>query len=276
MPVAYLNEGSVSLAAANWSDGIGFANSAMLVIERGGQAIVSGLDQSALTVGIEYLDIRPEFTGSIGSGAASLQCDIDASSSSFLRYAAKSGSLFYRAQGNNSLCQRYVQTGSGVATLTGGTVSRIEIASGRLIVNLSTVVTTLYVVGGDVDIQPNATAITNVHVLGGVVRLSRQATNLYVSGGVCLYDGQASVTTFEQRGDSVVRWISGDCATARVHSGRLSFRDLRRDASFGSSAFETTPQTVIQRTPASGVALTFGSETRIAGGAGTAGVVLDL
>ena len=66
MAIAYLNEGAVSLAAANWSDATGFANNATLVISSGSQTITTSLDQSGLSGGIDTLDILQVFTGRIG------------------------------------------------------------------------------------------------------------------------------------------------------------------------------------------------------------------
>ena len=163
MAIAYLNEGATSLAAANWSDAIGFANAAQLVINKpGAQSIQTSLDQSALGTGIEYLDIFAPFSGTIGGTGGSLRCDADGTAYSaanqLSRVRVESGTLYYSATGGSTLAHIVQVGGSGNLYVTGGIVNNFQAYGGRY--NISDQVT--FGASGEVNLD-GGTGIIETH-----------------------------------------------------------------------------------------------------------------
>lgn len=242
MATAYLNEGSVTLAAAAWSDTTGFADNADLVIDRGGQTITTELDKSALTEGINSLIVSADFYGNIGSATnGPLIVDVDYASSpaSYIKYNARGGSFWYRSGGDNTLCRRFIHSGAGTVYYQGGTISLIEASRGASFVNASTVVTTMYVYGGNHVIENNATAITTLVVLGGQVVLKRGVTTLVVGGtGQLVADlesgslGSTSATMYGGRIDH----RAGACPNFVFDAGSYSTMYARRPFTIAGTA----------------------------------------
>jgi hypothetical protein len=182
MAIAYLNEGAISLAAANWSDATGFANAATLVISSGSQTITTSLDQSTLTAGIDTLDILPGFTGRIGgSGYGSLKVDADESTTNRIIYNAGGGSAYFQASGDNSIISNFWMSSLGSAYLTGGTFSNVVLGQGSLSVDSTTVLTDPIFDGGAAVVQAG-TAATSLTVRGGSHVWKRGATTINVYG----------------------------------------------------------------------------------------------
>lgn len=264
MAIAYLAEGSTSLANVNWSDGTGFANDATLVIERGGQTIVSALDQSALGTGINYLHVRRTFSGSIGSSSAGpLIVDADAGSDPHILYAASGGEFYLRAGGGNSLVTRVECNAGGRLRLMGGTFTNVDLIRGSSNVNGSAVMTNVYITGGEHVIDDNATAIANLEIYGGVTTLRRSATNLTMKGGTLILDADGrslGSTVFDFLGGAIV-WISGSIPGGSTRSraaGRFDVSRLRRDAAFAATNATTVyPSARGVNTRAPGATLTW-------------------
>lgn len=224
MATAYLTDGATTLAAASWSDATGFADGADLVISDGSQSIQTALNQSGLTNGINRLRILPGFSGNIGSGSESLRVDVDNSSSPRLEYLARAGSLFYAANGNSNVCTRLVVASGGSLTLTGGTITQLEVqAANRVTVNSSTVVTTAYINGGSGVIEYNATAITNLYMGGGNYVLRRAATTVTLGGGTLVVDvkqAATAATTINMAGGRLVLY-AGNVTTPNLYAGSV-------------------------------------------------------
>lgn len=241
MAIAYLAEGSTTLAAAAWSDATGFANDATLVIERGGQTITTALDQSALGTGINYLQVRRTFTGNIGSSAAGpLKVDADAGSDPNIVYAAAAGSFYLQAGGGSALVSRMECNTGGQLRLVGGTFTNVDMLRGAMSANGSTVITNLFVTGGEATIEDNATAITNLEIFGGTVTLRRGATNVTMRGGRLILDADGrslGPTVLDVLGGEIV-WISGaipgGSSRSRVACS-IDVSRLRRDAAFAAT-----------------------------------------
>jgi hypothetical protein len=243
MAIAYLNEGAVSLAAVNWSDATGLVSSAECVIDRGGQAIVTNLDFSAIaTTRVTYLHIRKPFTGSIGNSSVG---PLKVNTSSATYYAAGGGSLYLQSAGpsSNTTVLFEMPTGTGgAAYLQGGTFTEARIYGGQCYVNASTVVTTMYAMSSSVTIDANATAITTLYVFpGATVYLKRSATNVVVLGGTLIIDGDGiTVTTLRQSGGNVDH-RSGDISTFTAEGGAYTNQTLRRDATIAGTAATIYP-----------------------------------
>lgn len=254
MAIAYLNEGAVSLAAANWSDATGLASSATCVIDRGGQSIVNDLDwSSAITVTrLGYLAIRRPFTGNIGDSSVG---PLKINASSYIYYAAAAGSLYWQSAGPSSnttaLFEMPVGTG-GACYIQGCTITEARIYGGQCYVNSSTVVTTMYTMLASVSIDSNATAITTLTVTNGAtVVLKRSVTTLNLINGTVIIDGDGiSITTLNQYGGTI-NHKSGDIPTFNQYGGQYTAQNLRRDATIAGTAGTIYPGATgaLQRAP---------------------------
>jgi len=193
MATAYLNEGSTSLADANWSDSSGFsATTPDLVIEAGTQNITGGLDQSSQTEGINSLKIRPSFTGRIeGTGGEAMRVDCDNGTSPqdpptiFMQGGAGSF-LRYQASGDDNTCDRFVMNSAGQVDITGGTITRLDLINGSAVVGASAVVTNAFLQGGSSTIEHNGTVFTSCIISSGTHTIRR--------GGTFVIGGDANVT----------------------------------------------------------------------------------
>lgn len=199
--IQFLLDGVSSLASGNWklatgSGGSGIVDAAQLVISKGSAKITSDLDWSALSTGIESLDILSTFLGDIGSAAGSLQLDADNSSDARVSFAGP-GNLYLAASGGSDVITYFYMTATGRAYLTAGTFTNIRFGGGTLTVNESAAVTNAYLHGGASTIAYNSTDITVLDIDGGVHTIRRRAVggagNFRVTSGTCNYD----VTTAE-------------------------------------------------------------------------------
>jgi hypothetical protein len=273
MAIAYLNNGSVDLAAANWSDAIGLASSATCVIDRGGQAITTNLDwSSAITVTrLSYLHIRRPFTGQIG-GSDIGPLKINASTNIY--YAAGGGALYWQSAGPSSnttvLFEMPVGTG-GKCYMQGGTVTEARIYGSECFINGSTVVTTMYAMLSSSVIEYNATAITTLTVTNGAtVYLKRSVTTLNVIDGKVIIDGDGiSITTLNQYG-GIIDHRSGDIPTFNQFGGVYTAQQLRRDSTIASTAATIYPGAsgALQRAPGATVTWTTANITYVGTNAG--------
>ena len=232
MAIAYLNEGSVSLAAANWSDSTGFANAATLVISSGSQTITTALDQSALSAGIDTIDILPGFTGRIGGpGFGSLKVDADEGGATHrIIYNAGGGSLYLQAGGDNTLISNFWMSSLGSCYLTGGTFTNVVLGQGSLSVDATTVLTDPIFDGGTAIVQAG-TAATSVTVRGGAHVWKRGATTINVHGrGRLTIDcaGVAITTINILSPDAEVILLSSGTITTVNNWGRLTADKLSR------------------------------------------------
>lgn len=243
MAVAYLAEDASSLAAANWSDTTGFADGATLVIQKGGKSIQDGLSQAAAD--IEYLDILPGFTGSIGGTGGSLTCDADGTAESAatlvsrIRYQAAGGHLYFNAGGANTLAHQVVignpprsGVGSGSFFGTGGILKNVQLLGGRATFSDAVLATggVWNFAGGSSTTAYHATNdLPSVRVSGGTHLLQRNCTALVVAGGDVTLDCQGltpgTITVYAGR----FTLLNSGTITALLHlGGTLNFGRLGR------------------------------------------------
>lgn len=202
-----LNDGAISLAAGNWSDTTGAVYEATLAIVRGSQAITDDLDFTAMTTGgVSSLDIRPQFTGTIGSPTSYLKIAATANSAQ-VYYNAGAGSLYLQSANTaaSNVTTNFEMSGGagGTAYLTGGTFTNVTICDGVCNIAAGCVVTNLYITGGSVIQEYNATANTLVDQSGGSFVTKRGITTGKLLAGSMiadLYGGSIGSTSFEQNG----------------------------------------------------------------------------
>lgn len=231
--MAYLNEGAVSLANANWDTGTGFAEDATLVIASGSQTITTQLDNSGVTNGIDTLDVLPGFTGRIGgAGFGSLKLRATSGVTNRVVYNAGGGSLYLQAAGSGTNeITTFWMSSLGSCYLTGGTFTNTVLGQGSLSVDSTTVLTTANLDGGSAVIQSNGTAITTLTVSGGSHVLKRGGTtiNVYGRGRLTIDCSTVAITTLNiLSSEAEVVLLSSGTITTCNNWGRLIASKLTR------------------------------------------------
>lgn len=243
MAVEFLNEGAVSFAAANWNNGAGGAGSGIadnndFVIEYPFGPLTGELDQSALTVGVESIDIRPGAVGVIGGSAGAFIIDADASVDAFV---ANYGNvtLYLTAGGGSSTINEFSCGTKSINYLIGGTVTSIVQDGGFLNINASTIVTTAYINKGETSMAYHATDATLVEVNGGNLTIKRMPTTLTINGGTVTLDPDDSEgftsKTINMKGGRLI-WRAGAVPTANIDGGVVDFSNNRRAFAPGATA----------------------------------------
>lgn len=253
----YLNEGAVSLAAANWSDATGFAEDAILAITSGSQTITTSLDQSAVTNGIDTLDILSGFTGRIGgSGYGSLKLRATSGATNRVIYNAGGGSLYLQAAGSGTNeITTFWMSSLGSCYLTGGTFTNTVLGQGSLSVDATTVLTTATFNGGSAVVQAGTSA-TTLNLSGGSHVWKRGATtiNVYGRGRVTIDCGTSTIGTLNILSpEAEVTLLSSGTVTAINNWGRLFADKMARAVTFtnyneGPAGFLATTLTNITYT----------------------------
>jgi len=249
--MAYLNEGAVSLAAANWDDATGFAEDATLVIASGSQTITTSLDQSAVTNGIDTLDILPGFTGRIGgSGYGSLKLRATSGLTNRVVYNAGGGSLYLQAAGSGSnTITTFWMSSLGSCYLTGGTFSDTVLGQGSLSVDSTTVLTDANFNGGSAIVQ-SGTAATSITVSGGAHVLKRGSATIsvYGRGRLTIDCGTAAITTLNiLNPEAEVTLLSSGTISTVNNWGRLIADKVARTIAL--TAYKAGPAAVILDSP---------------------------
>lgn len=279
MAIDYLTSGATNMNTGSWvliggGAGTGIVTAATLVVSSATAQTVAGFDGSVAGIGqISYMDIRPPFSGTIGSAASPLKIG----ASTRVWNAASGGTLFLQAANDTTggssanTIALYQHSSPGTASLLGGTFTQVQVGNGSVIIGASAVVTTLYVTGGTVTIDDNATAITTMNITGsGKVICRRQVTTASLSGSAqCTYDDTGTITTLSAFAGSNWTHMNGNITTATI-SGIFNAGNLKADATMGGSSL-TWYNTATYVSPAvGGAALTLSNETKILGGYQTA------
>ena len=254
MPAAFLNAGATSLAAANWSDTTGFADSAELYIQSGTQTVTGGLTTS-LANGIQNLDILSGWSGNIGGANGSLAVETrssllnQATQIPRVRYYASGGTFYYTPQSGGAasdVCDYYQIAGSGSGYLTGtGTVKRLESNGGRLYVGtaIGSVANFRWVFANGTVTVDGVSGSTKIHALtiaGGQHLLKKgiQGTSVTATGfteGLNVCGGSVTIDAYAETfsdiriyGGYVQIVNAGTCAVVSGYSGTLDFSKLQR------------------------------------------------
>jgi len=256
MATEYLIPGATTFAASSFiiasgAGGSGFVNGATLVVSDGTQAIVSTLDWSALTEGINYLSIGADFGGTIGTSSTPLRVDVDAdtsgTSNTNLWTSNASGparlshngtnTLYLHAGGDNSLIVNLMQSGTGQTIMSGsGTITYANVTNGNFVVNSGTVVTNLYQTGGRSSLDTTTNLVTLVEVWGGNTICKRVPTSMVIHGGTVTLDTGSTVaaTAVTVHGGTLIH-RSGSITTLTLNSGTYDPTGLGRDATIGTA-----------------------------------------
>lgn len=268
MSIELLNSGSTSLASGNWKTlagaaGSGFVDDAELLIQSGTQAITSDVTWTSLTNGIKFFDIAPGFAGNIAGSSGSLAFQTRNSLFSQVtqlprvRYEASGGTLYYTAENASANDEvHYLQVNGGGALYVTGTctVRRLELTSGRVLVNqnVGSVANYRWVfTGGNAMIDVvNSGGTNDIHALtitggqhtlkrgiqGTTVTAGSRTEGLTVSGGSLTIDaGSRNISAMTVSGGNVTVLNAGnpDTPTAGVTNllalgGTIDFSKLAR------------------------------------------------
>jgi hypothetical protein len=188
----------------------------------GNQTITAGLNKTTLTEGFTNIYVAETFTGSIGSGAGALRCDVDAGAPGVFKYHAGGGACYYTPEGDNSLCELLEIISAGTFYLVGsGTVTDCNIARGNLVIPDGTIVTNLYQSGGRTTQGYNGTANTVLWVGGGQFNSQRSCTTGNIHGAEAIFkreDSSATVGTATTLniGKGYTKWALGNITTVNL------------------------------------------------------------
>lgn len=241
MAFATLADNSTDLAAANFSDATGFADSATLGIVRNGSLIDTNLDAgAALSTGINYLHLYPGFTGSLGSADGSLETKFNSGYTTLPNFQMQNGAAWVTCTNACPVLRIY----GGELHLTGGTVTELELLGGRVILSAGVTVTTLNQYGGRIeDVATSANAITTANIRGGQASLLRTVTTLNMEGQrnpIVSLEHATGPTTVTQRAGRLTMF-KGSIATYNGIDGRLDGRYAKVALTIGSSATNLYP-----------------------------------
>lgn len=238
-----LNEGATSLAAANWADATGVVDNGQLVINRpfgSGVPLITSVDWSGLTVGIDYLDIKRGAVGTLGSGGSPFKVDADTAATDRVTNHGNV-TLYIEAGGGSTLIQNFDCGNLSRNFMVGGTFGTTTVQGGSLDVNESTVLTNFDAYGGQGEIAYNATPITLCRIMRGNWTIRRACTTLIVGDSAnVIYapDTAASHTgtsLFNYGG--VIDWRAGAIPTVLSIGGRIDFSNADISFTPGSTSF---------------------------------------
>lgn len=226
MPLIYHTEGSVSLAAASWSDAAGLVDDATGIIEKGQQTITTNLDFSGLTDGISYLHVRSGFTGQIGSPSTPLKMKWHSTYSAKPNVILEGGTL-YLTESNTAA---WILVLGGRLILVSGTTTLLEVRNGYVVRGGSPTVTTLDLAGGDFsDDADNATTLGTAHIGAGTGNFRGVVTTLNTyEGGRVTYDYASALTTINMYGGRL-NLLRGGATTVNGRRGILDVSKATRD-----------------------------------------------
>lgn len=271
MALAYLTEGSATLAAAAWSDATGFADNATLIADAGSQIVTTSLNAgSGLATGISYIHFRKGFTGQVGSAGTSLETKF-ANYTTLPNVIVSSGSLWLTC---TNTCNK-VRVLGGTVTILSGTVTDLELVSGTVNVSASATVTNLAMAGGFFrDLAVGSNAMTLASIYGGTASFMRPVTTITMSDAagdgvgaptaVVTYDHATGPTTVNQRAGTF-NLIEGSVATLNLYAGRFDASRAARDLTIGSTATNLYPYSVF-KSKSSGATVTVSNVSDQLGG----------
>lgn len=244
----YLNAGSTSLAAGNWTgSNLGSANYEV-AISSGGQDIVSDLSQGT-TAGRAFV-VAPPFVGRIGTDGSPLTLQLtdgsdaektSANTEAYFLYAAIAGECHLAANGTGGISNVFIDTG-GVLSLVSGSVPYLHLARGGMRVLEAAQFDYLTQWGGNAEIPvlTSGNNPTQIDLFGGTLTLKRPAS--VGAGTINVYAGARLVLDTQTTTDTVrinllggeLRHISGDITTLYHLSGLHDCSAINRLSTLGT------------------------------------------
>ena len=252
MAIEYLAEGATTLNASAWS-GSGFADNATLVINvpfGNGSPLTTDTDQSGLTTGIDYLDIKKGAVGQLGTGALPLRVDADsAAGDRITNHGAVT--LYLSAAGGSAVINNFdCGAGSRNYLVGSGTFGTVTVQGGELNVNEDAVVTNLDAYGGAGVIEYNSTKITLCRIMRGTWVIRRACTSLIIGENArVIYDpddAASHTSTAITNYGGTLDWRAGATPTVNSIGGTINFSEARAVFAPGSTAFNVGGTRIIE------------------------------
>ena len=233
MATTYLTS-TTDLAAANWDDATGHAEAADLVVNIPGLNVQTGLDQSAVTNGIDSFDIQPPAAGKIGGAGASYTVEAN---TGVARVTNHGRVEFYFA--SDGTTTNFDCGSSSTNYITGGTVTNVTVQGGAVCnVKAAAVVTNFYANGGSGVIEDNATALTLAVINSGTWVIKREVTALIVGPRADVtIDTDASVVTAATLNGGIMRTKTGNVPTLTLNAGTVDKSRASKALTIGGTAF---------------------------------------
>ena len=272
MALAYLTDGSATLAAAGWSDATGFADNATLIVDTGKQTITTALNSgSGLATGISYIHFRKGFTGTVGvAGTSTLETKF-ANYTTLPNVILSAGTLLLTC---TNTCNK-VRVHGGNLVIASGTVTDLEVVAGTVTIAAGATVTNLVQAGGLVqDTATGSNTMTSATIYGGDFKPLRPVTTILQSDAVgagvgapaayVLYNHATGPTTWTMRSGSAVH-LQGSVATLNLYAGRFDASRAIRDLTIGGTATVLGPFSSF-RSDSSGATVTVSNVSKLLGG----------
>ncbi len=165
MANVYVSRGATTLGAVSNGDAV--------FLLGGSASVTSGLDLSGIA-SITLLSVGDDFNGQIGTAANPLKANI----ATKINYGASGGDLYFQSQGSGSSTSTllYVFGGGHFHFLTGGTLTRADVANGKMTISSACTATNLRISGGSVHLFGTAgMAPTLLKNIGGYCLTERGA-----------------------------------------------------------------------------------------------------
>lgn len=236
--MAFNVEGSTTFAAAGWSDAIGFANSATLIVANAGGPVVAGLDQTATNP--TSLEVLNAWTTDIGTQANPLKFEANLLGTNYFRYRPGGGRCWVAAEdaGGAAKIENLDVGGSGRITLMGGEFEDVTQDGGHIHANQSTTTDSFYAYGGTSRWETHGTAITLAEIYGGTHTIERDVGTLTVGANaeVILNAPGETIATVNMQGGRLVI-LAGDVATLNGDAGEIDCSRAERAIVLGSTSF---------------------------------------
>lgn len=207
---------AVRYIGKNLSDisGAGIVDNDSVAFHEGGQAVVTGLNQSGLATGLTNVETARTFGGNVGGSGGFFRAKITGKG----RHRG-SGEFFYHANGATDACALWHQDGPGISRLVGGgTHALLDISMGLADVSGDVIVTTIRGNGGSLNQLYHATANTNIYAARMAQFTSGRgfSGSAYFSGGMtALFRRVDTSATLPTGGslfifDATVKWCGGN------------------------------------------------------------------
>lgn len=231
---AYLNKGSVSLDAGNWSDATGFANNATLVIERSNETLTQ-LDRTGdTTTGVDYLHFR-RGAPIVGPTNGHLKVEYDATPSTTGRAQLLwdcDGGVLHAEFSTSLVCLETSLMGSGKIYLHVGECNTLAIKD-NIVARINEgcdISTDVFMGGGYAFFESDATfTLPNVYLNDGHLESERRVEQCDQGGGIFEYYHTGALTTYNQHGGLFIPHGSGTITTWNYYGGEIDDTKILRD-----------------------------------------------
>lgn len=214
----YVNRGADTIPATGTGD--------TLIFLGGNASVVNGLDLSGIDVA--NVIVSSDFNAQIGTEG----CPLKARVTTKINYGPQGGDLYFQSMGSGGAVSTLLYVfGEGHFHFgNSGTLTRAEIASGQLTIDLPCVGTNVRLAGGILELRGVAgTGPTLLKNMGGYCYTERGGTTLEHGGGTTkVQAGTNTIGTFTIDGPGVELVECGTITQLNLYGGVPDMRKLAR------------------------------------------------